>query len=265
MHATLTDAEGVNSARIWARSDKTSVVDAAPELPNLDADVEKARGLGNDTMSVALIDDRILMRECFAKGIEGACRQTSVLSFSTIDEWQTAASRHLMVSLVLLCRSSHKLAAGDHEIESLSKSAAGIPVILVSDEDNADAIHRAINLGARGFIPASVDLRLAVMAMHLVRAGGIYLPESILHSSQQLQHESEESGKRQIHGLFTERQAAVVDALRQGKPNKIIAYELNMRESTVKVHIRNIMKKLKAKNRTEVAFITNRLIQGAAG
>ena len=55
----------------------------------------------------------------------------------------------------------------------------------------------------------------------------------------------------------TARQAAVVDALRQGKSNKIIAYELNMRESTVKVHVRNIMKKLNARNRTEVAFRVN--------
>ena len=51
----------------------------------------------------------------------------------------------------------------------------------------------------------------------------------------------------------------MVKALCQGKANKIIAYELEMKESTVKVHVRNIMKKLKAKNRTEVAYITNQL------
>jgi DNA-binding NarL/FixJ family response regulator len=34
-----------------------------------------------------------------------------------------------------------------------------------------------------------------------------------------------------------------------------------MRESTVKVHVRNIMKKLRAKNRTEVAFMTNGMMQ----
>lgn len=45
-------------------------------------------------------------------------------------------------------------------------------------------------------------------------------------------------------------------------PNKLIAYELNMCESTVKVHVRTIMKKLKARNRTEVAFLTQSL--GAA-
>ena len=62
--------------------------------------------------------------------------------------------------------------------------------------------------------------------------------------------------------IFTTRQAAVVEAVRQGKANKIIAYELNMRESTVKVHVRNIMKKLKAGNRTEVAYIASKLIAG---
>lgn len=35
--------------------------------------------------------------------------------------------------------------------------------------------------------------------------------------------------------IFTPRQTAVADALRRGKANKIIAYELNLRESTVKV------------------------------
>jgi DNA-binding NarL/FixJ family response regulator len=52
----------------------------------------------------------------------------------------------------------------------------------------------------------------------------------------------------------------VIDALRRGKPNKIIANELNMRESTVKVHVRNIMKKLNATNRTQVAYLATRLL-----
>ena len=51
----------------------------------------------------------------------------------------------------------------------------------------------------------------------------------------------------------------MVAAVCLGKPNKIIAFELNMRVSTVKVHLRNIMKRLNATNRTEVAYITNQL------
>ena len=50
-----------------------------------------------------------------------------------------------------------------------------------------------------------------------------------------------------------------MEALKRGKTNKIIAYELNMQESTVKVHVRNIMRKLKATNRTEVVYKLNEM------
>jgi DNA-binding NarL/FixJ family response regulator len=49
--------------------------------------------------------------------------------------------------------------------------------------------------------------------------------------------------------------------LRQGKANKTIAYELTMSESTVKVHMHNIMKKIGATNRTEVAYKLNNIYQ----
>ena len=55
-------------------------------------------------------------------------------------------------------------------------------------------------------------------------------------------------------GGVTAREAAVIRAIQQGKSNKVIAYELNMCESTVKVHVRNLMKKMKAKNRTDLAI-----------
>ena len=50
-----------------------------------------------------------------------------------------------------------------------------------------------------------------------------------------------------------------MEALQRGKANKIIAYEPKMRESTGKVHVRNIMKKLHATNRMEVAYKVNLL------
>ena len=51
---------------------------------------------------------------------------------------------------------------------------------------------------------------------------------------------------------FTNSELAVLDRLKLGKANKIIAHELGLSESTVKVHIGRIMKKLKVTNRTQV-------------
>jgi DNA-binding NarL/FixJ family response regulator len=59
--------------------------------------------------------------------------------------------------------------------------------------------------------------------------------------------------------MFTSRQIQVAKAIWEGKPNKIIAYELNMCESTVKIHARDIMRKLKATNRTEAAYKVSNL------
>ena len=53
---------------------------------------------------------------------------------------------------------------------------------------------------------------------------------------------------------LTSRQVMVLNHLQQGKANKIIAHELGMSESTVKVHVRNIMRKMGATNRTQAAY-----------
>jgi DNA-binding NarL/FixJ family response regulator len=51
---------------------------------------------------------------------------------------------------------------------------------------------------------------------------------------------------------FTAKELVILDRLKLGKANKIIAHELGVSESTVKMHIGKIMKKLKVTNRTQV-------------
>jgi DNA-binding NarL/FixJ family response regulator len=56
----------------------------------------------------------------------------------------------------------------------------------------------------------------------------------------------------------------VLGLLQRGEQNKIIAHKLGMCESTVKVHIRHIMRKLNARNRTQVVLLTNSADAGFA-
>ena len=98
-----------------------------------------------------------------------------------------------------------------------------------------------------------MPMEVAINAIRLVLAGGAFVPAAALISSRdEVERSAPGTGAKRI---FTERQTAVIEAIRLGKPNKIIAYELSMCESTVKVHIRAIMKKLKASNRTQVAYL----------
>jgi DNA-binding NarL/FixJ family response regulator len=141
----------------------------------------------------------------------------------------------------------------------LSQQDCPLPIILLSDEDDPDQIADAISRGVRGYIPTSVSLDVVVGVLRLVKAGGVFVPAGSLIAARRA---GDGIGVSQnSDGLFTARQAAVAEALRHGKANKVIASELNMRESTVKVHVRNIMRKLKARNRTEVAVMTNELMR----
>ena len=88
------------------------------------------------------------------------------------------------------------------------------------------------------------------------------LNSALERTAQQTQRETELAEFRNRISGLSSREKDVLEGLVAGKANKIIAYELNMRESTVKVHVRNIMKKLHATNRTEVAYLASRLLTG---
>ena len=108
-------------------------------------------------------------------------------------------------------------------------------MVVLADGENANLILELLDAGAKGFIPTSVSLEVAIEAMRLVRAGGTFVPASSLLASRSMVEQPAPRMKARADNIFTERQSAVVEMLRQGKANKIIAYELNMRESTVKV------------------------------
>lgn len=189
-----------------------------------------------------------------------------IQAVGTSDEWKRQSKNVSSLSAVLYVLGSRRITETvvADEVERLLKDFKGVPVVLVADSDDITQIVHALELGVQGYIPSSIGVRVCVEAIALVLAGGTFVPGSSLLSIKKLLEQSGGEAQPPMGGMFTHRQAAVVEALRRGKANKIIAYELNLRESTVKVHIRNIMKKLKATNRTEVACKINELFPAHA-
>lgn len=206
-----------------------------------------------------VIEKRRFIRDCLA----GALRASSgheVLALSCVEDW-LAICDHTPASVVLL--SSHGLGDGAqlrHTINQLGQAEGRVPTIIVSDVEDMGHVIEALDKGVKGYIPTTLSLDVVVEAMRLVRAGGVFIPASCLAAARG--GNARTGATTALGRMFTARQEAVVAALRQGKANKIIAHELQLQESTVKVHIRNIMKKLKAKNRTEVAYIVGQMAGG---
>lgn len=241
-------------------SNNTNSLKAANKLPNgahqtVDMVDDISAEDETDRTLVVVIDNRQLARECFTKSLLAHNPDVSVSSFATTDEWRKASSRLGEQSIILLNVGTRRITEVGvaSEISRIVNEAQPTPVVVISDSEELPQIVKALECGAKGFIPTTVSISVAAEAIELALAGGIFVPASSVMAMRTVIN-SGPVADRPMAGLFTARQIAVVEALRRGKANKIIAYELNLRESTVKVHIRNIMKKLKATNRTEVAF-----------
>lgn len=211
-------------------------------------------------MEIAIIDDRPLMCDCFARSLELIEPSFRIQRYATVEAFDAASPEETeRVSTVLLCVMWSNSHADYHlsRIAHLKATRPSLGIVMLSDIENFDDIVKAIESGTRGYIPTSVSLQVAAKAIQLVAAGGTFIPPSVLFSSGQAIRDSQPAKQPQSDNVFTSRQMSVIEALRRGKANKVIAYELNMCESTVKVHIRNVMKKLRARNRTEVAYILN--------
>ena len=135
-----------------------------------------------------------------------------------------------------------------NSLDELAQSTPNTPVIVLGPR--SQFLNTAISHGARGYIPLTMEFEVVVEAVRVVLAGGTYMPMDSLPAS--IPHEQGSS--------LTAREMSVVRAIQLGKSNKVIAYNLNMTENTVKVHVRHIMAKLKAKNRTEVAIMSEKHI-----
>jgi DNA-binding NarL/FixJ family response regulator len=209
--------------------------------------------------TIVLVDRRVLSRECLAYALKAADPGSSILSFSSAAEWiEQSQGMSSACVIILHTNQLHGQELG-RELALIKQAAGAPPVVLLSDVEDPEEIIGALNSGVQGYMPSSMSLSVAVEAMRFVAAGGTYVPVSSLLTCRRAIETSDQTVADPNGNGFTSRQTAVLKALREGKANKIIAYELNMCESTVKVHVRNIMKKLKARNRTEVAFKTSEL------
>jgi DNA-binding NarL/FixJ family response regulator len=205
-----------------------------------------------------VIHNSPLYCDCLTRSIKDAVGD-EVVSFASVEEW--LASPPAPAALVLVCISGMASDVGAQQLDSLVvRRENQPPVVVLGDCEVPEYVVGILAKGARGYIPTSLSLDIMVQALALVRAGGVFLPANSLLMSQRMTGELPTASRAGL-GMFTTKQAAVIEAIRKGKANKTIAYELNMCESTVKVHVRNIMKKLKARNRTQVAFIASQMLR----
>jgi DNA-binding NarL/FixJ family response regulator len=219
-------------------------------------------------LAIAVIDERSLIAECLATSLRSVDPSLAISQFrSSLDYMNATQHRAAIFSVAMICITSPENDPNQllEAVRLMKSSEHAADIILFVDTDDVSFLLDAIRHGVRGYISSSSSLEVSVEAIKLVAAGGVYVPASSVFSLERQLSKATKADEEEHQSMFTLRQMSVLEALRSGKANKTIAYHLNMCESTVKVHVRNIMKRLNAKNRTEVAYILNKMEQEGRG
>ncbi len=178
---------------------------------------------------------------------------------------------------------------------SLPAGESRLPFVIVAEESDVEEARRALEMGASAYIPMSTLEDVFLLALHSVLSNGSFFPlhllRKIVSQAPMIGPEREDGQLRnrdRLNGTcsmpnrrlapptpqappagrehsvpnlalgenLTSRQSQVLEGLRRAWSNKEIARALNMSEATVKVHVRQVMRKLGASNRTHAVILT---------
>jgi DNA-binding NarL/FixJ family response regulator len=217
---------------------------------------------------ILLIDCRPLTRELTSKWLETSCLGPLVFTLSSPNDLADRSDLPNDIHLILFNIGAAQ--AIDPEVvrglDLLSQKFPAVPAVLYAEREEMTEVAAAVRYGVRGYIPSSLSPEVVIEALRLIRAGGTFIPASILaKAADQRQPASRAAAPGSDSRLddFTPRELEVLDRLRQGTSNKIIAHELNICDGTVKVHIKHIMRKLKVTNRTQAALVASKIFDGS--
>ncbi len=209
-------------------------------------------------MNLLLVDDHALFREGLKFLLRGLDEEL------VIDEAESCASAterqgEFPYDLILLDLNLPKVGG----LDALAAIRAGFPatpIVVLSGEDDPRMIRATIEHGAMGFVPKSSTPEILIQALRLILAHGVYLPLSALDSdaSEELAPEAKANPDAVLRNLSS-RQIEVLRCVIKGQPNKLIARNLALSESTVKAHLSAVFRALGAHNRTEAVYAAAKL------
>ncbi len=147
--------------------------------------------------------------------------------------------------------------SGLETLQLLTQDLPNCAVIILTVSEEADELGQALRDGARGYLVKNIDADALVSAIRRAANGEAVIADSMTAKLvEQFRGQASQTppppGSAGRHRL-TARETQIVQWLARGASNKVIARELDVSESTVKIHVQNVLKKLNLTSRVQVA------------
>lgn len=208
------------------------------------------------TTRVAIADDHPLMRAALKEAVRARIAGVEIEEASSISALDTLLSSVSGIDVILLDLRMPD-SKGFSALVQLRTRFPDVPVIVVSAIEDAEAIDRAIVLGASGYILKSAPVETVGKTVTDVLEGKIVRPATRPSDSTA----AEDLCQFRKLRTLTPQQFNVLVMIAEGHSNKVVASLLEISESTVKAHITGILLKLDLQRRTQAALLAQRALQ----
>jgi DNA-binding NarL/FixJ family response regulator len=253
----------------------------------IDNNNRNERGEALRCRSIVILSNSSLAQDCIAKFIAAEFPDFVILKLDSIANEHSLEQLNVVLAIVQVSRIGTDDKALGTDLHEINKYLPGTPIVLLLHDRGKTPPSRAQLNCVSGLIFADEPSNIVAAALRLVLAGGTFFAHAEdaalsrtaeldsqnndecieLENSPPLIWQKDEIQPRSplSRSRMTPREHHVLVLLQQGLPNKTIAHRLKLSENTVKVHVRRIMKKLNAKNRTEAVLRSQQLHEVSEG
>jgi len=212
-------------------------------------------------MDIILADDHKLVRDGLTPFLEELDDNANVIEAAGFEHAMKAAEKAHNLKLIILDLGMPGM-NGLAGVRQMMESYPNVPVVILSGTHDQTAILKAFNLGIAGFIPKSAGSDVMMSALQLVMAGERYIPSQILVGAAIQDAEQPQTNTapitpstRSINAArfekLSKREQHVLELLAGGMTNKEIARSIDLQEATIKIHVKNIYRKMGVNNRVQ--------------
>lgn len=214
--------------------------------------IENGAEQSNSSKRILVVDDHPMLR----KGVIDLLKLEEDLN--TVDEASSGEEAVKMATEnepdLILLDLNMKGMDGIATIKALRKQEVFSRVVIFSVSDSADNIKTAVEAGADGYILKDSEPEELINLIRQAVHGKFAANETVSKILKENQSTNTSQGNGIDINTLTHREKEILKLIANGLSNKMIARELNIAEGTVKVHVKNLLKKLSFRSRVEAAI-----------
>jgi len=207
----------------------------------------------SEKIRVLLVDDHVLFRS----GVRTLLERSD--DFEVVDETGDGLegikrARSLKPDVVLLDLNMPGF-SGLEAVKAIVEENPEVRVLMLTVSEDAADLMDALRSGASGYLLKNIEMEELVSAIRRAASGdSVVSPQMTAKLIQGVRDQPRVSDKVVERDRFSPRERDILTCLARGESNKEIARELDLAESTVKIHVQNIFKKLGVTSRVQVAL-----------